>query len=65
MSKSQMIELIRTKNRSANTEFLSGFDEASLQSYLRRLTELQGHRGRQSIWVRQTQQPAVVFRAVA
>lgn len=65
MSKQQMIELIRQRNRSASSEFLVKFDEEALQTYLRRLTTLQGHRGRSSIWVREGIAPASITRACA
>ncbi|GAB4107944.1 MAG: hypothetical protein Kow00105_12670 [Phycisphaeraceae bacterium] len=65
MSKQQMIELIRQRNRSASSEFLVKFDEEALSNYLRRLTTLQGHRGRSSVWVRQGANPASVTRACA
>ena len=65
MSKQQMIEAIRQHNRSANTEFLVSFDEQTLASYLRRLTTIQGRRGRMSVWVREGDTPAIVTRMMA
>lgn len=65
MSKQQMIELIRQRNRSASNEFLVKFDEEALRNYLRRLTTIQGHRGRASVWVREGVAPASVMRACA
>jgi hypothetical protein len=65
MSKQQMIEAIRQHNRSAGSDFLLGFNERALDSYLRRLTTVQGVRGRQSVWVREGDTPAVVTRAMA
>jgi hypothetical protein len=65
MSKQQMIEQIRQQNRSASNEFLLGFDEPSLHSYLQRLMTLRGHRGRSSIWVRQTTSRSVTAHACA
>ena len=62
MSKQEMIELIRTHNRSADLAFLDGFDEPQLHRYLKRLTEVKGHRGRDSVWVRDGETPAVVTR---
>ncbi|MCC6680049.1 MAG: hypothetical protein IT445_04010 [Phycisphaeraceae bacterium] len=64
MSKSEMIEKIRQCNRSASDEFLLSFDERTLGDYLSRLN-LNGHRGRNSVWVRQTTEPAVTQRACA
>lgn len=65
MSKQQTIELIRQRNRSASSEFLVKFDEEALQNYLRRLTTLQGHRGRATVWTREGTAPASVMRACA
>lgn len=62
MSKHQMVEAIRQRNRSASSEFLLNFDEQTLQSYLRRLTDVLGHRGPNSVWVRQSTSRAVVTR---
>lgn len=63
MSKQQMIEQIQQKNRSASPEFLERFDERALQSYLRRLTTVMGHRGKGSVWVREGTTPAIVTRS--
>ncbi len=57
MSKHEMIEAIRAHNRSAHYEFLNDFDETDLRTYLRRLTKLNGRRGRDSVWVRQSCDP--------
>ncbi len=65
MSKQQMIDLIRQRNRSASSEFLVKFDEDALKTYLRRLTTVQGHRGRSSVWVRSGIAPAATMRACA
>ena len=65
MSKNEMIEKIRRCNRSASDEFLLSFDERTLGDYLSRLTNLNGRRGRNSVWVRQTTHPAVTQRACA
>jgi len=65
MSKQQMIEQIRQRNRSASNEFLIKFDEQALRTYLRRLTTVHGHRGRSSIWVRDGSAPASMTRASA
>lgn len=62
MSKQQMIEAIRAHNRSVTSDFLATFDERSLQTYLRRLTELQGKRGKSTVWVRPGDTTAVVTR---
>ncbi len=64
MSKQQMIEAIRQHNRSAPDTFLVAFEERALESYLRRLTTVQGRRGRGSVWVREAETPAIVTRAM-
>lgn len=65
MSKHEMIEQIRQRNRTASDEFLLSFDEQTLGEYLMRLMNLAGQRGRTSVWVRHTTQPAVTSRACA
>ncbi len=65
MSKQQMIDLIRQRNRSASSEFLIKFDEEALRTYLRRLTTVHGHRGRSSVWVRDGIASASITRACA
>ena len=65
MSKQQMIEAIRMHNRSAKPDFLIHFDEQTLDSYLRRLTTLHDHRGKETGWVRQCVTPAVTARLCA
>lgn len=57
-----MIEAIRERNRSVSSDYLVKFDEAALQSYLRRLTDVLGHRGRDSRWVREGGSRAIVTR---
>jgi hypothetical protein len=61
MSKEQMIDAIRQRNRTAGAEFLVHFKEDVLASYLKRL-DLSGRRGRQSAWVREGDTPAIVTR---
>lgn len=65
MNKQQTIDLIRQRNQSASTEFLTRFDEKSLDTYLRRLATVCNHRGRDSRWVRDTTSPAVTTRFAA
>ncbi|MEO0475591.1 MAG: hypothetical protein AAF085_06425 [Planctomycetota bacterium] len=65
MTKQQTIDLIRQRNHSASTEFLTRFDEQSLDAYLRRLSTVADHRGRGSRWVRDTKSPAVTMRVAA
>ncbi len=63
MNKQEMIEQIRSRNRSASVEFLVHFDEKALTSYLNRLTRVNGHRGRDSVWVRESESRAIVTRS--
>ncbi|MEM1210119.1 MAG: hypothetical protein AAF842_02240 [Planctomycetota bacterium] len=63
MTKQQMIDAIRQRNRSASVEYLTSFDEDDLQTYLTRLTDLIGRRGRSSVWTRDTTEPCFVHRA--
>ncbi len=65
MSKQQMIDKIQERNRSASNEFLLKFDEEALQTYLCRLTTVQGNRGRTSVWVRRGDSPASITRISA
>lgn len=65
MTKEQTIELIRQRNQSASAEFLTRFDEDSLDTYLRRLSTVCDQRGRASRWVRNTTSPAVTTRSAA
>lgn len=62
MSKQNVIEQIRALNRSAPQEFLVSFNERTLETYLKRLSLARGGRGRSSVWVRQSDKPAVVTR---
>lgn len=62
MSKQQLIEAIRTHNRSAQDDFLITFDQEVLETYLKRLVNVQGKRGRDSVWVRTGSSTAVVTR---
>lgn len=63
MSKQDLIAAIRQHNRTATPDFLVHFDEAALQTYLARLTTLNGQRGRDTGWVRTGAAPAVTERA--
>lgn len=65
MSKQDLISAIREHNRSAAPDFLLGFDEDALHTYLQRLTTLNGQRGRSTAWVRTGPAPAHMARACA
>jgi len=62
MTKQQMIDAIRQRNRSATVEYLTAFDEDDLKTYLTRLTDLIGRRGPSSVWTRNTTHPAFAQR---
>ena len=62
MTKPQMIDAIRQRNRSATVEYLADFDEQDLKTYLARLTDLLGRRGRASVWTRDTTDPCFAQR---
>ncbi|MEM7680972.1 MAG: hypothetical protein AAF288_03355 [Planctomycetota bacterium] len=59
LSKRELINRIRVRNRTAAPEFLANFDEPALREYLERLTGVLGQRGRGSVWVRPAGRPAV------
>lgn len=61
LSKRELINRIRVRNRSAAPEFLAGFDEPELRAYLDRLTGVLGKRGRGSVWVRPAGRPAITW----
>ncbi|MFP4144840.1 MAG: hypothetical protein ACLFV3_06815 [Phycisphaeraceae bacterium] len=58
----QLIAQIRRRNRSVSLEFLSTFNDQSLETYLERLRDIVGHRGRKSVWVRRGTDPAIITR---
>lgn len=60
MNKWEMIQAIRQVNRTVAPDYLSGFEDQELASYLRRLQTIQGRRGRQSVWIREGDTHAVV-----
>ncbi len=54
MNKEEIISSIQEQNPSAGEDFLHSFQVHSLQTYLDRLTRLNGQRGRDSVWIRRT-----------
>ena len=62
MSKPETIDAIRKRNPSADEEFLTSFDLRALETYLQRLKKVYGKRGRDSVWVRPGDSPAIVHR---
>ena len=52
MNKQELVEAIQEHNSTADSEFLLSFDDTELDSYLQRLTRINNHRGRETVWVR-------------
>ncbi|MEM9416556.1 MAG: hypothetical protein AAGA29_13940 [Planctomycetota bacterium] len=65
MNKQATIERIREHNQTASAKFLKRFDEKALETYLLRLDRINGHRGPDTRWVRNTTSPAVTTRDAA
>ncbi|MEM7575950.1 MAG: hypothetical protein AAF328_00625 [Planctomycetota bacterium] len=71
MTKPELIERIRTHNRSAGESFLARFNEPALVAYLGRLDRLSNRRGDGSRWVRRAPRfaaavtPAPLFKQAA
>ena len=63
MSKQQLIEAIRRHNRSASEDFLTGFDESALNTYLDHLQFGRGNRQTHAEWIRPGETSAVVTRS--
>jgi len=59
MSRDQLYDHILTINPSAGRAFLEQFDERKLGDYLDRLQISGRPRGRESVWVRRSPEPAV------
>ena len=62
LSKSQLIEAIRQINQSARPDWLRLFDVSALKRYFEHLQWQLEPRGRQSIWVREGDTPAILTR---
>jgi hypothetical protein len=60
LSREQLTAEIISHNPSASAEFLGGFDEAGLRIYLDRLRALNRARGRETLWIRTPDSPAIV-----
>lgn len=63
MNKRQLIDGIRLLNQTAQLEFLTQFDEASLDQYLRHLQNAQEKRLKVAGWVKSIPKPK--FRLVS
>jgi hypothetical protein len=61
LTRSQVIERIMAMNATASVEFLDGFSERALQTYLDHLASAQVPRGRTARWVRPGDTPAIVM----
>lgn len=61
LTRGQVIERIMTLNPTAGVEFLGGFSERSLRSYLDHLASAQIPRGRMARWVRPGDTPGIVM----
>ena len=58
----RLVDQIVTLNRSADTRWLSRFDDAALESYLEHLHATSEPRGRSAVWVRRSETPGIVRR---
>lgn len=61
LTRSQVIERLLTLNPTASVEFLEGFSERALRTYLDHLAAAQVPRGRMARWVRPGDTPAIVM----
>ncbi len=62
ISKTRIISAILQLNRSAQTDWLSKFTTPALRRYLDHLEVTLEPRGRESVWIRSAETPAVVTR---
>jgi len=62
LSKSQIIDMIQQFNQSARRDWLDLFDAATLRRYLDHLQWSLQPRGRDSVWIREGDSPAVLTR---
>jgi len=62
MTKRQLIDAIMGLNPTAAVEFLMSFDVTDLRRYFDHLQVQLDPRGRDSVWVRQADTPAVVWK---
>ena len=60
--KARLIRAIQAANPTARTAWLAEFEDTALIEYLAHLDLLTGPRGRESTWVRQTHEPAMMTR---
>ncbi|MCA9288093.1 MAG: hypothetical protein KDA05_05885 [Phycisphaerales bacterium] len=62
LTREQVIDRILQFNPSAKIEFLDTFSESSLSHYLDHLVATAAPRGRDAVWVRRGESPAIVGR---
>lgn len=62
LTREQVIDRIMELNRSARAEFLESFDDNRLNHYLDHLVSAAGPRGRDAVWVRRGESPAIMSR---
>lgn len=60
LSHEQLMDWIGSLNPSATPNYLSRFDAGALASYLDHLLSAQEPRGRNAVWVRRAETPAIV-----
>lgn len=61
MTKNQLIEAILGINHSAAVEFLMSFDTLDLRRYFEHLQKTLNRRGKDTVWIREPNTPAVVW----
>ncbi len=62
LTREQVIDRIMEFNRSARAEFLETFDDDRLNHYLDHLVCASSPRGREAVWVRRGESPAIMSR---
>lgn len=62
LTREQVIDRIMEFNRSARAEFLESFDDGRLNHYLDHLVATSVPRGREAIWMRRAESPAIMSR---
>lgn len=63
LTREQVVDRIMSLNRSARAEFLETFDDEGLRHYLDHLIATSVPRGRDAVWVRRGESPAIMSRA--
>ena len=63
LTREQVIDRIIEFNRSARVEFLETFDDDRLNHYLEHLVATARPRGRDAVWIRRGESPAIMSRS--